>query len=245
MKKPEQPKNEEESLLKEGDALISYILQPTNEIKRMIQYYRNKLELEMLAKADNKIITNIIEDFAENRVKYVRLHPLMKKITTPELKEMLCKNLEIKIKEELNLLYSQEAPFGFRLAIKHYLPEQISGYDDEDDFIDNLRHADYENELPKVKKEFAQINKENEISSIEKSAWQRSINKAHYNEYVKKIGEAPMMQKTIFEEKKSIRSDLRREKELGDSWNPKKDAPIIPENSDKFDELYFLEYHKK
>ncbi len=246
MKKPEIPATEDDALSLAGDEIVAHILKPTNEVTRMIQFYRNRLELELISNYNPESLQKLIAEFAENRVKFVRLHPLFGEIEkSATLKDLLCRQLEQAIKEELDLLYTQATPFGYHLALKHILPDAYTGFQDEDQFLDRIQQVDFWKKWKETHRNYNTIGEGAKLKRIYQSTYTQLINNKFYEWMVPKRGAYEEVEEIApetvekYAQAQYLKKPLKDEKVIGDSWDPVKDAPEIP---DKFDELseFFL-----
>lgn len=244
MKKAEKPEIMEE----EGEDFVAHILAPSNEVLRMVQHYKNVLELQMLSNFDKDTFEKTVAEFVENRVKHVKLHPLFPRVEGNEaLQDLLCQKLEEKIKGELDLLYTQKAPFGSYLAIKHLLPESYETLAGEEIFLSNIRAPALERRHDAVLREYKKAKVD--IASHKKNAfysmYNRAVSSRQYDEIVPKVGYKRPVPVTdprvacIQQLFNALREPLRKEKQVGDSWDPIKDAPTVPEDNLEKQSLYF------
>ncbi len=254
---PDLPAVEETPHELEGDELVQFILRPTSQIEKMARHYGNRLEMELLANWNSGKVKRIISDYAANRVKYVRLHPLFGKVEgNEELRNKLCTELEKVLKSELNLLGEQAAPFGIDLVTKYILPERIHEFSEEDERYENLKVANWSEYMRRATRayKYVELDYKYKHKRIVNSALGKMAANAGKNPFVPVLKDGkPVYEKddktfknapggnlteTLAAWKHHVESKepLRRERDEGDEWDPARDAPIVPE--DRMDLLY-------
>ena len=223
----------------EDTNLVEHILSPSNEILRMIQYYKNVLEIQMLSN-DNAInFDKTVTEFIEHRANYVKLHPYYPQIEADEsLKELFWNQFGIKIKEELEILHSQSAPFGSYLAIKHLLPESYEGFANEEWFLNSLKAPAMRRRRDPVILEYKKMKKniDRKRTGVFFSIYDRAVSSWYFDAVVPKVGykkPKPNIDPRVADLQTQLRylqEPLRAEKRVGDSWNPKRDSPSVPKD---------------
>ena len=171
LNKPDLPQNEMDPFVVDSD-VVGQILGSHRAVDKMAKYYRNKLEIAMLSDVKKENIDRIISDYAANRVKYIRLHPLFPEIEKDEkLRNDLCEQLEERIKSEIGLLYRQAAPFGYTLVMKHFLPDIIDNFEEEDIFLNSTFPTDFHGAYEEAALEYKAIGLENDNKRVTGAAY--------------------------------------------------------------------------
>lgn len=142
--------------------MIEEILWRNMEIEKMIQYYRNKIEIQMLVQIDKKETEKIIKEFTSNRLKFIKLHPLFREVAENQsLRSELLNEIEKQIQTEIGLLNVQPNPDFSQVMESQIGPNFITEYDKEDLFMHSLTRLK-PLETEEVKKENKIVPKEAE-----------------------------------------------------------------------------------
>ena len=220
-----------------ADDLVNHIIKPSNEVEQMIRYYKNIIEMKLLSNSNKKDFHDIIEKYVDNRVKFVRLHPLFSQVENYDLlRQELCNKLEEQIKKELDLLYTQDVPFGYKLALKHLLPESYEAYKNEEDFLATIHAPDIKRRENAILEEYKKWGKDLNNSYISNSMYERAIAIDFYDSIVPKLDYKEVttnanLDMTYYQQEIDYLHDpFHKEKQLGNLWNPNKDVPSIPED---------------